>query len=72
MASIRSPRPVPEYVEPRMAIAMKAMIRELAHVLGNDDVVAVAHAAGTDHGVLRLQAELEDRQLRKAETEHKA
>ncbi|WP_179078867.1 hypothetical protein [Aeromonas sp. RU39B] len=55
-----------------MAIAMKAMIRELAHVLGNDDVVAVAHAAGTDHGALRLQAELEDRQLRKAETEHKA
>lgn len=72
MASIRSPRPAPEYVEPRMAIAMKAMVCELAHVLGHDDVVAVAHAAGTDRSALRLQAELEARQLRKADSEHQA
>lgn len=65
-------RPTAVPVTVRQAVAMKAFIRELAHVLGNEDVVSVAHAAGTDRSALRLQAELEARSLRKADSEHQA
>ena len=65
-------RPDAVPVDGRNAIALKCFIRELALILDHDDVVSVAHAAGTDRSALRLKAELEARTLRKAETEHQA
>ncbi|MDO2950573.1 hypothetical protein [Aeromonas simiae] len=58
-------RPIATPCQPRMEIAMKAVIRELAHELGLGDVVSVAHAAGIDKTALCLRQELEARSPKK-------
>lgn len=56
---MRSIRPVYVPVEPRMEIVMKAAIRELALVLGQEYLVPAAISAGIDKEALLLCKELE-------------
>lgn len=65
-------RPDAVPVTGRQEVAMKYMIRELALVLGIDDIVVAAHAAGTDRTATRLKAEIEARFADKAPNQPQA
>lgn len=59
--STKRRRPTAQHVSERENIALKAVMLELALYLGDDSVITIAQAAGTDRTATRLSRELQDR-----------